>query len=259
VNLMLYQDELKMLAQKMKIESSTLLPCISSLFEGTDYVSATKKSYAPIENLQLSLLGATTIDSYQSMCDSSMKDMGLINRLWIVPGESMSKYPIPKPIRDEDLIHIRERLVLMVSKAKDGKKLSLTEDAEQVFNEWYLNREKSSHAIRLETYAHRLMCILAINDGKDCIGSDIISRVIALCNWQLEVRKIYDPLDTDSIYAKVEDLIRRALNRCGSLTVGRLRKVIHAERYGVRVFQYALSNLIEIGDVLRKDDAYCLV
>jgi hypothetical protein len=59
----------------------------------------------------------------------------------------------------------------------------------------------------------RLMMLLAVNNLKNEIDTETVNHAIDLCNWQLEVRKMYDPIDADNAIAKVEVAIRRYLGK----------------------------------------------
>jgi hypothetical protein len=67
VSVILCLDELKALFDKAKIESSTLLPMVTSLFEQNSYENATKKKALKIEDARLSLIGCCTLNTYESM------------------------------------------------------------------------------------------------------------------------------------------------------------------------------------------------
>jgi hypothetical protein len=253
VNLLLFQDELKQLTQKMKGENSALSPCICSLYEGTRYESSTKNKHTKIENLHLSILGASTIGTYESMFDSGMDDIGLINRLWITPVEGERKFPIPKRIDEEIRKSLKEKLSKVLSKVKAGdpKILEITTSADELFKDWYFNRlEKSLYANRLESYALRLMILLAVNNSGENVDEGIVRMVIDLCDWQLRVRKHYAPIDAENTTAKIEELIRRQLAQHGTLTEGRLRKLTNAKRYGEYFFQRGLNNLKSSGEII---------
>ena len=49
------------------------------------------------------------------------------------------------------------------------------------------------------------MSLLAVNDLKNEIDEETVSRVIKLCDWQLAVRKIHDPINADNKIAKMEE------------------------------------------------------
>ena len=91
-------DELKAFVQKCKIDSSVLLPCINSLFELNDYQNLTKDHKIDMHNVHLSILAASTVETYQNMFTAKFTDIGFTNRLFVVLGESNRKFAIPKQI-----------------------------------------------------------------------------------------------------------------------------------------------------------------
>jgi len=81
-------DELKALIDKSRIESSTLLPMVASLFEKTKYENATKNHALQVENAHLSLVGCCTTATYASMWTADAISIGIPNRLppaWLAP------------------------------------------------------------------------------------------------------------------------------------------------------------------------------
>jgi hypothetical protein len=83
--------------------------------------------------------------------------------------------------------------------------------AENIFAGWYFGLEKSAFTKRLDTYGHRLMPLLAVNEMKDCITPEIAQGTVALLNYQLAARRFADPIDADNRIAKLEERIRRLL------------------------------------------------
>ena len=65
--LLLCFDEFKQFVNKCKIQGSTLLPCVNSLFEMNHYQSRTKKRNVKLENVHLSFLAASTIATYENI------------------------------------------------------------------------------------------------------------------------------------------------------------------------------------------------
>jgi hypothetical protein len=75
--------------------------------------------------------------------------------------------------------------------------LGLSQAGREIYHNWYLNVESSIHAKRLDVYALRLMALLAVNNLKGEVDEETIRKAIALCDWQLEVRKLCDPIDAE--------------------------------------------------------------
>jgi len=99
--LLLCFDEFKQFVSKCKIESSVLLPCVNSLFENTWYESRTRQKSIVLKDVHLSVLAASTVDTYERTWDPSFTDIGFNNRLFLVPGSGERKFPIPEKIPDD--------------------------------------------------------------------------------------------------------------------------------------------------------------
>jgi hypothetical protein len=96
--LLLLYDEFRAFISKCKIQASVLLDCVNTLFEKTTYQSRTKTSNIKVEKAHLSLLAATTIQTYQNLWTSQFLDIGFPNRLFLVPGRGKRKYSIPQKV-----------------------------------------------------------------------------------------------------------------------------------------------------------------
>jgi hypothetical protein len=104
-----------------------------------------------------------------------------------------------------------------------------------------MNRPQSIFMKRLDVYALRLMALLAVNDLKSEIDTDIVERVLKLCEWQYEVRQILAPIDADGAVASMEERVRRQLKAHGPRTRRELIQFTNAHRVGL----WALNNAIE--------------
>ena len=90
--------------------------------------------------------------------------------------------------------------------------------------------------------------LLAVKDLKDEIDEETVSRVIKLCDWQLAVRKLHDPIDADNKIAKMEEKIRRQLIN-GSMKEYELKQNVNANRAGLWAFDTAKKNLERAGEI----------
>ena len=237
-------DEFKQFLSKCKIEGSTLLPMVTSLFENLIFEAHTKTSDILVENAHLSLLAASTEETHAKTWDPTFTAIGFSNRLWIVPGYGEKKFAFPKKVPDAEKQPVRDGLIKTLKSVGSNLDLDMTLDAENLFQNWYLNCETSVHVKRLEGYALRFMALFCANECKPEIDAEIVERVTTLCNWQLEVRRIYDPIDADNTIAEMEERIRRYL-RQGELTERELKRKLHRiiERSGTWCFINAVKNL----------------
>jgi hypothetical protein len=242
-NLLLCFDEFKQFISKCKIEGSVLLPCVNTLFEANRYHNITRTSVVNLENAYLSMLAASTIATYERTWDPSFTDIGFNNRLFLVPGSGEKKFSFPKKISFDDKAKLKSRLGAVLQAVRSGVELDITPEAAALYHSWYLALERSIHAKRLDTYALRFMILIAINERRDRIDVNIISKVLKLMDWQLEVRRMHDPIDADGKTAAMEEKIRRLLQAKGPLSERDLKRHTHVERTGLWVYAMAMKNL----------------
>jgi len=246
--LLLSLDEFKQFVSKCKIDSSVLLPCVNTLFESNWYESRTKSSEVKLEDAHLSLLTASTVQTYDRIWHSSFTDIGFNNRLFIVPGTAERKHSFPAKISDYDKFQLKGKLDKILRHVGGHLELDITKGAYDIYHNWYMTMERSVHAKRLDTYAMRLMTLLAVNDLKNEVDEETVRNVIKLCDWQLEVRKFYDPIDADTGIAKMEEKIRRHLRK-KALKDFQLKQSVNAHRAGLWAYDNALKNLVRAKEI----------
>jgi hypothetical protein len=248
-NLLLCFDEFKQFVGKCKIDSSVLLPCVNTLFESNRYESRTKTTDIKLEDAYLSLLAASTIQTYENTWTSQFTDIGFNNRLFLVPGSGEKKFSFPSKVPDSEKYELRQRVgEILRLVPEDGLELDITPEAKELYHNWYMTLERSVHTKRLDTYAMRLMSLLAVNELKTEVDEATVRKSIALCDWQLEVRRLHDPIDAENNIAKMEEKIRRQL-RNGAKTDRELKQRTNANRQGLWFFGMALNNLRNANEV----------
>jgi len=252
--LVLCFDELQQFVGKVAIQSSVLLPCVTSLFEQNTYESHTKHKSLKLENAYLSILAASTVETYEKIWNSNFTNIGFTNRLFLVPGSGGRKFSVPRNIPTKDKINLIDRVKAIVNKVGDRLEMKITNKAFESYDWWYHNLEISVHAKRLDTYALRFMPLLAINEMKTEVDEDIVDKVIELMNWQLEVRKTHDPIDADNEMAKMEEKIRRVLKTHGELTIRELKQFTNANRTGIWFFDTAVENLKRSNEIEYREE-----
>ncbi len=97
----------------------------------------------------------------------------------------------------------------------------------------------------------RLMPLLAINQDKNEVDLEIVIKATRLCNWQLEVRRLYDPIDSDTKMAHMEEKIRRAL-ATGPMTNRDLQRKINYQVTGVWFYDNAIKNLKKNAEIRKR-------
>lgn len=258
--LLLCCDEFKQFVNKCKIQGSTLLSCVNSLFEMNHYQSRTKKRNVQLENVHLSFLAASTIATYENVWSSRFLDVGFNNRLFLVPGTAERKHSIPEQVPKPKRTKLKKQVKRIVSLIGDGLQLSLTDDAKELYHHWYMNLPRSIHSKRLDVYALRLMSLQAVVELKEEVDTEVVRGVTALCDWQYQVRSLYDPIDAIGEIGKMEEKIRRVLRKKGPLKEWELRSLTNAHK-NLWVYKMAKNNLQRISGELgfnKQDKTYFL-
>lgn len=250
--LLLCHDEFSSFVAKTHGQTSNLLPCVCSLFEKTSYSNTTKKNKGVIDEAYLSMLAASTIDTYERIWRQEFTDIGFSNRVFLVPGNSERRFSLPPPFPKGEKERLRTRLIKLVKKFGDHFEFEITPNAFGAYDYWYKNEiEKDDLATRLDTYSLRLMLILAINEDLKLIDERIAERAIELCNWQLRVRKVYTPIVSNNPVAEFEQKILKTLKTGAKYDKRDLSRKIHYEKHGIAVFNKAIENLIGEFEIYR--------
>ena len=247
-NLIILLDEFKQFVSKCKREGSVLLPAVGTLYESNRYEARTKKEHIRIDNAYLSILAASTVDTYENTWDSSFTDIGFANRLWIVPGTGTRKHALPTKIPDNEKYLLKQRLGEILRGVGETE-FEITPEAFNLYDEWYLNREKSVHSRRLGGYATRFMSLICVSEQKPTVDTETVNKIVALADWQLKARQLHDPIDAETKVAKLEAKIRRALKSKGPLTTSQLKRAVNYSRYGLWVWDNATKNMRKAKEV----------
>jgi hypothetical protein len=255
--LLLHFDELKSFMAKANIENSELLPMVAKLFERDEYDNATKAKNVRVRGAAISLIGACTLDTYETVYSTDFINLGFPNRIWLVADRTDKRIAFPQRIPADQVRALKGRvraLLVQIEEAygANGSKpvvYPLTPEARQVFEAWYMRRTGSIFEKRLDTYGHRFGLLLAVSAGKQEIDAEIMRAVVALLEWQLAVRRECDPIDAENLFAKIEEKVRRALRSKGPLTYRDLQRACHSSRFGIWAWEQSLNNLIRTGEV----------
>ncbi len=252
---LLYFDELKSFVDKAKQEGSVALPMVNTLFEFTKYQNHTRDRSIELEQVRLSLLAASTRETYESIWSPQFMDIGFLNRLFIVVARRITRRAFPDsiPLLEVERLQAktREPLEQMWRADPQSVMLHLTKAAMSKWKAWYDALEDSIYANRLDTIGLRLMILLTVTAGKVQVDEVIVTAAVALLEYELAVRKLLDPIDAENAIARMEERIRRALKH-GRMDKRTLARRVHAHRAGVWVFNTAIKNLLSEGELASK-------
>jgi len=255
-------DEFRAFVSKCKIKGSVLLECVNSLFEMEEYENHTARKSLTLENAHLSLLGASTIETYERLYDSSFITIGFPNRIFIVVGTAEAEHSLPPPIHPSKLQKMKQELETINETIGLNHTFNITAEAWTAYDNWYLNLPRNSiHSKRLDGYCLRIMMLLAANQLESRITKEIADDAIKLCDWEYEVRRIYDPIDADNNIARMEEKIRRHILKSGGTCKDyALKQKTNANRTGLWIYGKALENLKTNNEIVwdKRDKSYTI-
>lgn len=249
-NLLLTLDEFDSFLSKAGIKNSVLLQTVGSLFHETEYENATRDDHILIEDGHLSLLAASTIETFRGMNNPEFIKIGFDNRLFLVPGSVGEPKALPPRLTSEQSDPLKKHLDKVLEFVGGGILVKIDEFAYAVYVDWYASRGGDLESNRLDTYALRLMTLMALNELSDTINDKIALQALDLVFWQERMRRIYNPILAENAYAWMEQTIVRLLEERGPLTRNQLRKFSNADRKGVHFFDRAIKNLDEEGIII---------
>jgi hypothetical protein len=254
-SLLTHLDELRLLTDKARADSSILLPMLATLFERNVFDNSSLTHTISVRDGHLSLIAASTVETYAAIWTPAFLNIGFTNRLWLVVGEPESRHALPVPVpvdlRQTLIRNLGDLLARIDHAAGTGHLVQrLDDDARELWEGWYAAMPRTIHSRRLDTYGMRLMILLSLSRGDlDLVSADTVRRVCALLNHQLALRQEFDPIDAETTMARMEEQIRRVLRAKGPLTNRDLRRFTNAGRVGLWIFEQAKANLLSAKDI----------
>jgi hypothetical protein len=243
-NLLLSLDEFDSFISKTGIKNSVLLQAVGSLFHDTEYENATKGTHVLIEDGHLSLLAASTVDTFREMNNADFIKVGFDNRLLIVPGSKGELKAAPPRITEAEKDPLKLHLHKVLEFVGSGINVVFEQYALMLYVDWYYYYGNSDDSGRLDTYALRLMTLMAINDLSPMITEEIVHKALDIAIWQERMRRLYNPILADTVYAQWEQKIVRLIHERGPLTKRQLYNYSNAKRNSY-AFDVALKTLTD--------------
>jgi len=186
--------------------------------------------------------------------------IGFSNRLFLVPGETKKCFSAPKVLPQSEISKLFYRVDSLMEVVKLNPNIPMYNSASEKWDKFYKHMKSMNtpYKKRLDTYALRLMPLLAVNNLKNIIDLEIVDMVIELVNWQLLVRSIYDPIDAEGKIARMEESIRRAFILQPEWTHRDLQRKVNYSRDGIWAWDAAIKNLVANNEIKheRFDNVY---
>ena len=250
---LLYQDEFRRLEAKAEIQSSALRPMLNEMFESNQYDNRTKRESIQIEDGHLSLVSNTTTASYEKLVNAAeSKDIGFLNRLFLVTGSTKRKIAKPKKPLEQILAPIRTRLKELFESLPPLAKgkaepviVPLTPEAEVKWCSWYEALEETEETARLDNLGMRLLGLLSFLNGQREIDGALVQAVLDILEYEKRVRHEIKPVDGESPAAKHEQRIVNVLKNRGPLCERDLQRHANASYHGLELHSRAVKSLAQ--------------
>jgi len=193
--ILLLVDELKSLTAKMAIQNASLGQKALELFEANHIAHITKDQKVEHDNAHFAILTSSTPRGFRdAWVGTGADEGGLLSRTVIEYAEPVSekRFKFPSP----DLDKVREiRAALEKQVAELPLELGIEPEADDLFQQWWAEREEKQHDARLDGYAKRVAMILALTSGKQTIDVQIANAAIVLAERQSILRAEFFPTD----------------------------------------------------------------
>lgn len=252
-------DEFRRFEGKAFIDGSVLRAMVNELYESNVYDNATRDRTISICEGHLTFLSNSTDKTYRNLLNASeFRDMGFLNRLLIIISNSNKRVAQPKappekmlePIRAELRGYFDDLPVLNPDgSASRELVIPLTPAAKKIWQEWYYSLPRTDDTARLDNLGMRLMALLAFTSGQSEVDDKLLNAVLQILDYEWQVRRIYKPIEAETLSGRVEQAIRNQLHQRGPLSHRNLRRHTNADRYGLKAFDAALESLEEHGEI----------
>ena len=265
-------DEATVMIEKFGITGSgdSFLDVVNQLFESGVCPQLTTKDSkeAPITNMvHNSILGCTVKEKWASaFVKTNSESSGFFGRLNIVTSDSEDRVA---NFTDPDLSVLRDAFVRKIQPLEyQNVVVNKTPEALELLETWYASKRQEWRELsnditgRIQVLVHRNASHLAwLMSGDNVLPNaekaaepievecdeDIMRRALALAEYEIEARQAHQPAQGKNDWALVENLIKIAVKRAGSIGRGKLNREIRADKYGLQTFDKAINNLVQEG------------
>ncbi len=254
----IFLDEFATLAKKTAIQGSAGIDPLNKLFERNDYDHQLSKRHISVKDAYLSILGATTPETFQEAWTGQHEDAGFFSRLFIAasdtPPRQHSVLDDADPARRQALIERTRELVdkLKAESAEGTKPIELRFDpaARESWDGFYQSFGQDAEWRRIDTIGWRLLTIQTILKQERSISRETVREVVSVLEYEVAIRRLVQPIVADNAWAKMEEKIRRFLPTDGGWISDRdLQSKTNASRTGIKAYKWAVDNLLDNGEM----------
>ena len=250
--ILLFYDELASIKNKMNISGSDLMTFLTSAYEDNNINHLTKLAGIDVVNIYISLITACTTEQYDGLFGQNALEIGLFNRMFVVPGETTKCIPMyMEPPRDDINVEV-SKLTDILEWVGMSKEITISDEALQMWIDWYTDMRfkpcnKQGVMTRLDTIGHRLLLLLAVNEKKDIIDKDVMEKCLKLIEWEKKVRQNRHPIESDDRTVKYQTKFDMVLKEHGEISKADLKRLTRADKQKRGIFEGLVADYIRSG------------
>lgn len=246
-NAILFYDELSSLTSKAGIEGSSLTSKLLEMYESSKFsntVKSRKETFNFEQNTYCTSLIACTTDKnfLQHWSKMAGGSSGLDERFFFL-------------YQPEVLVELKPYIQVDQQKIQDSalqtRKLidkAVKQGLYRITDMTPLEMKINKLGNRTEIRAEKLALYFAIDLGRDEIDEECVDRAIAICEYEIAVKKYLKTFETVTREGAIQNEMIQVLQRNGgSLEKRKFEKLVHPMRYGITIYTQCYVSLVRGG------------
>lgn len=257
-NPVLYYDELKHLVSKAGIDGSSFKAALLTIYESgnlQNVIKSKKESYGLLPGTYCgSLIACTTPKNFSELWSVlSYGSEGLDDRFTFVFQPEV--LPAKKPETVVPVFQNAVKTKTLIDKALQRGTFTISDDALKMLEDHYARRGVSN---RVNIRALKLAFYFAVDLGRDEIDEDCVERAIAICDYEIAVKKYFPTTSAQSKLAAAQLKLRLILQRQKN---GRMRlfgkngllRAMGSDSYDTSFWYVLYQGLIKSGHIREEE------
>lgn len=243
-NAVLFYDELSSLTNKAAIDGSSLTSKLLEMYESSKFsnvVKSRKETYnVEAGTYCTSLIACTTdenfLDYWSKMAAGTS---GLEERFFFL-------YQPETLVPLSPYYYVNTKDAALVTKKLIDK--AVNQGVYHIEDMTPLEMRINKLGNRTEIRAEKLALFFAIDLGRDEIDIDCVDRALAICDYELQVKKYLKTFEANTKEGALQNKIMQVLQRNqGRMEKRKLEKLTHPMRYGTNLYAQCYYGLVRAG------------
>lgn len=261
-NVLLYAAELSKVMSNAERESTgSIGPTLIEAFDTPSVMQNNKVEFVEAgdskeaKNPFLSVITSVQPEEMARIIGGKHQHSGFLNRWWLIQGKGVGPRANPPFIDETAAWHLLRKALKQINKYQEGTVLKFSDDAADLWGEWYdaswyesNTPEEDDMAVRRGTIVKKIALVHAVMDGAKAIEWDHMRIGIALSDWAWQHTRRLMPTWGESKDAEMERKILERLASRGPMNKRSLQSSV-GNRLGPGVFARIIKAMVENGDI----------